>query len=138
MKRIASCPSAGVSSSSKIGFGTTLLENGSKDAGSVSDKKSNTDSSCLASNIQMNNENAGPPKKVMLRIKMASDTNERKKNPTVYSDFGLSNTSSGSDDEDEDDDYDDEHGYQRSDSDVDSSCDRTPLTMIRVTMICII
>ena len=132
MKRIASCPSAGVSSSSKIGFGTTLLENGSKDAGSVSDKKSNTDSSCLASNIQMNNENAGPPKKVMLRIKMASDTNERKKNPTVYSDFGLSNTSSGSDD------YDDEHGYQRSDSDVDSSCDRTPLTMIRVTMICII
>ena len=72
MKRIASCPSAGVSSSSKIGFGTTVLENGSKDAGYVSDKKSNTDSSCLASNIQMNNENAGPPKKVMLRIKMAS------------------------------------------------------------------
>jgi hypothetical protein len=130
---MASCPSSGINNC-KVGCGTTTSETGNKDPGSVSQKKTNADNSCLTSKIS---ENANPPKKVMLRIKMASDTSERKKNPTVYSDFGLSNTSSGSDDEDEDDDDGTERGDQRSDSDVDSSPDRTPLTMIRVTMNCI-
>eukprot|EP00250_Pteridium_aquilinum_P002610 c12832_g1_i1 orf=269-3829(+) len=118
-------PAAGSSvraSNSKAGSSSAVVmhENGGRDAGPVNERMSNVDNAFPAGRVE---ENTGVRKKVTLRIKMGSDTSERKKNTTIYSDFGLSNSSSASEEDDED---------QRTDSDVDSSPDRTPLSMIRI------
>ncbi|KAI5075968.1 hypothetical protein GOP47_0008033 [Adiantum capillus-veneris] len=111
-------------SSLKAGSSSALLmhENGAQDSKLVNEKTTNVDSSFPVGRID---ENTGPPKNFKIKIKMGLDTNEKKKNATIYSDFGLSNSSSEADDE-----FVDEDG--RTDSDLDSSSDKTPLTMIRI------
>lgn len=106
----------------KAGSSSAVLmhENGGRDAGPVNEKTSNIDSSFPEGRVE---QNTSVPKKVLLRIKMGSDTSERKKNTKIYDDFGLGNSSSASEDEDIDEDQ---------DSDQYSSPDRTPLTMIRI------
>ncbi|MCO5560740.1 hypothetical protein L7F22_014360 [Adiantum nelumboides] len=111
-------------SNTKAGSSSTLLihENGGRDSIPVIEKTSNVDSSFGVVRVE---DNTGPAKNLKIKIKMGSETNEKKKNATIYSDFGLSNSSSEADDE-----FNDEDG--RTDSDLDSSCDKTPLTMIRI------
>ncbi|MCO5596065.1 hypothetical protein L7F22_050123 [Adiantum nelumboides] len=72
----------------------------------------------------MAEDSTGHLKKVRLKIKMGSENKEKKKKATIYSHFGLSNSSS------EGEEFMDEDG--RTESDPDPSLDRTPLTMIRL------
>ncbi|KAI5082743.1 hypothetical protein GOP47_0002486 [Adiantum capillus-veneris] len=123
IKQNASCASVRASSLSK-GSGSAVLthENGGGDSGPVNEKVTNVASSFLIGRAE---DKTGLPKKVTLKIKMGSETKEKKKNATIYSDFGLSNSSS-----EEEEEFVDEDG--RTDSDPDTSPDRTPLTMIRL------
>lgn len=98
-------------------------DDGGRAPGLMNEKLSIPDSSFPESR---SDENAALNKKVTLRIKMGSDASARKKNTEIYSDFGLAYSSSASLEDDEDD--------PNSDSDIESSPDRTPLTMIRIMM----
>ncbi|KAH7284262.1 hypothetical protein KP509_34G045900 [Ceratopteris richardii] len=101
---------------------TSTHENGVRDPGLANERAGNVDCSSVKGRLE---ENQGVPRKVKLKIKMGSETSEKKKNATIYSDFGLGNSSSEPEDEFGDDDH-------RTDSDQISSPDRTPLTIIKI------
>ncbi|MCO5552998.1 hypothetical protein L7F22_006518 [Adiantum nelumboides] len=110
-------------SGSRKGSSAAVLtnENGGGDCEPINEKTTSAPSSFL---VGMAEDNTGHLKKVRLKIKMGSENKEKKKKATIYSHFGLSNSSS------EGEEFMDEDG--RTDSDPDPSPDRTPLTMIRL------
>lgn len=123
IKRTATGSSVRASSSKAVSSSAVLMhENGGRDFRPVNEKASNIESSFPVGRVE---ENTGLPKNFKIKIKMGSENNEKRKNATIYSDFGLSNSSSEGEEEFVDED-------RRSDSDPDSSPDRTPLTIIRI------